>query len=880
MSLPDLGFGSKTNHDQLGGTTYPRYMVMYAERKQTSDSTPNDEDPIFGFRGATTHTTGTDAKVYIGILNGVLPSPEHNITVSNLNAGIVIETDRVTVKPVIVLDPTTETIAPETKGALMYDIGTDELKYYDGAWQIVSAGGLSAHALDGAYHTATGLTVGWVIAADSATTFSWQAPTGGMSAHDLTGAYHTEDATGGAGNFLKADSGTTFSWQAHGLSASDVGAYTTAQVDSAIDTDITTHAALTDVHHSQNHALIDTTGHTVSGLTGGHFLKANTATTYSFQAHGLSASDVGAYTTAQTDSAIDADIVTHASNTDAHHPKSHDMNSHSDATLVPGSADQMIFWDYSDSQYELLTANTGLSISGNNLNCNITQYTDTLARTACISDEAYGSGWSTVATIGASKGALFTKIQSMDTNILANTTPTEVENIITAELADGQSIDNAIDSLISTHNVSDNHIPHSGVSITAGTGLSGGGTIAATRTINCDITQYTDVMVENVINAEIVDGQSIDNAIDSLISTHNVANRHIDHTGVTLTAGAGLTGGGHIGVDRTFNVIGGAGITVNTDNIECTITQYDDAAAKAACVSDVVYGVQWNTVTTIAPSKNAVYDQLVTHYASSDVHHAQSHDMNSHSDASLADPGADRIVFWDETSNQVEWLVANTGLAISGNNLNCSITQYTDVMATAQADAKITVECGASQTIDNAIDALILNHKNDEDAHGMEHNDLTDTTMTGPQIEDSAMFGGSNAEYVPMMPIPFGTVMKESWAIESTVTGTQYFYWRLPLPTTRGGLKLYVVGWEIGTQDADASNRIDDVHVYGTVYNANTGIDSYGNTITTVTRTPDTWGTAVDCSSYNIVQGRMDLIIATAANLNITYWNLLCYYGT
>ncbi len=36
-----------------------------------------------------------------------------------------------------------------------------------------------AHTLAGALHTATGLTVGWVIAADSASTFSWQAPSAG-----------------------------------------------------------------------------------------------------------------------------------------------------------------------------------------------------------------------------------------------------------------------------------------------------------------------------------------------------------------------------------------------------------------------------------------------------------------------------------------------------------------------------------------------------------------------------------------------------------------------------------------------------------------------------------------------------------------------------
>jgi len=42
------------------------------------------------------------------------------------------------------------------------------------------------------------------------------------------------------------------------------------------------------------HALVDTTGHTASGLTTGHFLKATAATTYAFGAHGLTYSDVGA----------------------------------------------------------------------------------------------------------------------------------------------------------------------------------------------------------------------------------------------------------------------------------------------------------------------------------------------------------------------------------------------------------------------------------------------------------------------------------------------------------------------------------------------------------------------------------------------------------
>ena len=51
-----------------------------------------------------------------------------------------------------------------------------------------------------------------------------------------------------------------------------------------------------------------------------------------------------------------------------------------------------------------------------------------------------------------------------------------------------------------------------------------------------------------------------------------VANEHIDHTTVSVTAGTGLTGGGTIASTRTLNVIGGDGITANANDIEVDST--------------------------------------------------------------------------------------------------------------------------------------------------------------------------------------------------------------------------------------------------------------------------------------------------------------------
>ena len=46
-----------------------------------------------------------------------------------------------------------------------------------------------------------------------------------------------------------------------------------------------------------------------------------------------------------------------------------------------------------------------------------------------------------------------------------------------------------------------------------------------------------------------------------------VANEHIDHSGVTITAGAGLTGGGTIASTRTLAVGAGTGVTVNANDV-------------------------------------------------------------------------------------------------------------------------------------------------------------------------------------------------------------------------------------------------------------------------------------------------------------------------
>ena len=94
---------------------------------------------------------------------------------------------------------------------------------------------------------------------------------------------------------------------------------------------------------------------------------------------------------------------------------------------------------------------------------------------------------------------------------------------------------NSIDHDALTNFVANEHIDHTTVSITAGTGLKGGGTIASTRDLAID-------------SAELYSLYKHDDFSDF------VADEHVAHSGVSITAGFGLKGGGTIASTRDLAI--------------------------------------------------------------------------------------------------------------------------------------------------------------------------------------------------------------------------------------------------------------------------------------------------------------------------------------
>ena len=125
--------------------------------------------------------------------------------------------------------------------------------------------------------------------------------------------------------------------------------------------------------------------------------------------------------------------------------------------------------------------------------------------------------------------------------------------------------DAGIDHDATTNFVADEHVAHSTIDITAGVGLSGGGTIDANRTLTVDLnelgTEITIASGDFIAMVDITDNGSQKITFANIESSLNhdslsgfVADEHVAHAGVSITAGVGLSGGGAIDVTRTLTV--------------------------------------------------------------------------------------------------------------------------------------------------------------------------------------------------------------------------------------------------------------------------------------------------------------------------------------
>ena len=173
---------------------------------------------------------------------------------------------------------------------------------------------------------------------------------------------------------------------------------------------------------------------------------------------------------------------------------------------------------------------------------------------------AYESGATVRTSLGLGSIATLSSIDiSANTNLAGGTGITLTGD--TLSTTDSEIVHDNLSGFVANE-----HIDHSGVSVTAGTGLTGGGTIASTRTLSVDINGTADLASPAVADELLIsdaddsntvkkaDLASIVNLADHDALTNFVANEHVDHSSVSITTGTGLSGGGDLTSTRTLSV--------------------------------------------------------------------------------------------------------------------------------------------------------------------------------------------------------------------------------------------------------------------------------------------------------------------------------------
>ena len=130
-----------------------------------------------------------------------------------------------------------------------------------------------------------------------------------------------------------------------------------------------------------------------------------------------------------------------------------------------------------------------------------------------------------------------------------------------------------------------------------------------------------------------------------------------------------ITPGSDLTADRVLTLTTGDAARTVTISGNATISQ-DYSTAGSPQLTGIELGHASDTTLTRSSAGNlAVEGNVVYRVGGTDVALA-----DGGTGATLADPGADRIMFWDDSAGAVDWLTAGSGLSIAGTTITASST--------------------------------------------------------------------------------------------------------------------------------------------------------------------------------------------------------------
>ena len=227
--------------------------------------------------------------------------------------------------------------------------------------------------------------------------------------------------------------------------------------------------------------------------------------------------------------------------------------------------------------------------------------------------------------------------------------------------------------------------------------------------------------------------------------------------------------------------------------------------------------------------------------------------------------------------------VANTYVAgLDQNCLQASSPEFAGLTLTGNIITSGLVDSVDVSTFKTSYDS----HAANANAHHAQSHNLashSDVVITGPEVEDLTAFGSANATWINC-PL-------ESWNVLAAFrTGSLNRVWNtgatnghvcysVPLPTNRGGKKLYISGTRVSLAVADANNFVSRTNIVGQAASTSSYLDSDHTDKNTVDCHEDVSMGALDCSSQHVVKVNVESFVATGSQLGIQFVTVRYYYA-